>query len=118
MQDNMFEEQRESDQLKERIETAQALGIDLTQCFSVDWVRRNILRQSEDDIKEMDKQIKKEQDAAAQQNTDPLNTDEDNSIGDFSQSGDPDQQDPNQQPGGGVDTGNGVLSAGRQQPNQ
>jgi hypothetical protein len=108
IQDNMYEEQREADQLKERVETAMAFGIDLTQCYSVEWVRKNILKQTDQDIKEQDKLIAKEQAAAAQQNTDPVNNDDDNGIGDFTQ-GDPDQQDPNAQPDGGVDTGTGVL---------
>lgn len=58
--DSYFEELKEGEILRERINTLREVNEFVGEYYSKEWVRKNILRQSEDEIKEMDKQIKAE----------------------------------------------------------
>jgi hypothetical protein len=60
-EDNNFAELRDSDILNQRIDTIQKLEQYIGRFYSMDYVRRNILMQSEEEIKEIDKQIQDEQ---------------------------------------------------------
>ena len=58
--DSYFTELKETEILKERIDILTQLDEYIGRYYSVDWVRKNILRQSEEDIKLIDSQIEKE----------------------------------------------------------
>ena len=58
--DNHFSELKEMEILENRMNTLQNVDVFAGKYFSVDWIRRNILMQSDDEIKEIDKQIEKE----------------------------------------------------------
>ena len=61
--DNHFFELKDAEILKDRIEQLQGVSEYLGTYFSVEWVRKNVLKQSQQDIDEIDKQIKAEKDA-------------------------------------------------------
>ena len=48
--------------LKERLEILRDMEDSLGKYYSVEWVRRNVLKQTDEDIKEMDRQMKAETD--------------------------------------------------------
>ena len=56
--DSHFAELKQNEILRERLEVLSSLDEYIGKYFSNEWVRKNVLRQSEDEIKEMDKQIK------------------------------------------------------------
>jgi len=58
--DNHFAELKDAEIVRERIETLQSLDEYVGKYFSQDYVRKNILRQTEEEIAEMDKQIEAE----------------------------------------------------------
>jgi hypothetical protein len=58
--DNYFEELKEGEILKERLTTLREVEEHIGTYYSRDWVRKNVLRMSEEDIKEQLKQIEKE----------------------------------------------------------
>ncbi len=58
--DSYFAELKQNEILRERLEVLSSLDEYIGKYFSNEWVRKNVLRQSEDDIEEMDKQIKDE----------------------------------------------------------
>ncbi len=58
--DNHFSELKETELLNERLGTAAAVDPYLGKYFSLEYVRRNILKQKDEEIIEIDKQIKKE----------------------------------------------------------
>lgn len=59
-QDNYFAELKELEITRERIAVLQDIDSYTGKYFSVEWVRRNILGQSDEDIKDIDTQIQKE----------------------------------------------------------
>lgn len=59
--DNNFTELRDAELLQSRVQTLQAVDPYVGRYYSAEWVRRNILQQTEEDIKNIDKQIKKEE---------------------------------------------------------
>ena len=61
--DNHFFELKDAEILKDRIEQLQGVSEYLGTYFSVEWVRKNVLKQTQQDIDEIDKQIKAEKDA-------------------------------------------------------
>lgn len=61
LQDSYFSEVRESELLKSRIETANFVKDYEGIYYSRDHIRRNILKQTDDEIKNIDEQIKEEQ---------------------------------------------------------
>ena len=60
LQDGHFAELKNSEMLRERINLAREVRDYIGKFYSVGYVRRNILKQSESDIKKMDAEIKKE----------------------------------------------------------
>ena len=60
LQDGHFSELKNSEMLRERINLAREVRDYIGKFYSVGYVRRNILKQSETDIKKMDAEIKKE----------------------------------------------------------
>ena len=58
--DNHFSELKDFEVLAERTRALNDVDEYIGKYFSVEWVRKNLLRQSEEDIKEMDRQIAKE----------------------------------------------------------
>ena len=60
IQDNYFEELKEAEINRERLSTLREVEEHIGTYYSRDWVRRNVLRMSEDDIKEMQKEIDQE----------------------------------------------------------
>lgn len=55
--DNQFTELKEVDILRERLSLLDNVDAYVGKYFSTEWVRKNVLRQTEEDIKEIDKQI-------------------------------------------------------------
>ena len=58
--DNHFFELKDAEILKDRIEQLQGVSEYLGTYFSVEWVRKNVLKQTQQDIDEIDKQIEAE----------------------------------------------------------
>jgi hypothetical protein len=59
-QDNHYSELKDAEVIQNRLATLNAIDPFVGRYFSVEWVRRNVLLQTEDDIKEIDKQMKAE----------------------------------------------------------
>ena len=59
--DSHFTELKEAEIMKERLEMMRDMDEYIGRYYSIEWVRKNILRQTEEDIKEIDAQIKKEE---------------------------------------------------------
>ena len=62
LQDGHFAELRDAEILRERVDMLGQLEPFVGQFFSKEWVRKNVLRQTEDEISELDKQIEAEKD--------------------------------------------------------
>mgnify|MGYP005815973923 CR=1 FL=1 len=58
--DSYFTELKESEMMKERLEIVRELEEYIGKYYSIEHIRKNVLHQSEQDIKEIDSQIKKE----------------------------------------------------------
>jgi hypothetical protein len=56
--DNYYAELKDSEILKERIETVQMMDEYIGLFWSKDWIRRNVLKLTDDDIKDIAKQNK------------------------------------------------------------
>jgi len=63
IEDNYFAELKEFEILRERLEMLQLVEEQIGQYYSREWVRRNILHQSDEDIETIDDQIEKEKDS-------------------------------------------------------
>ena len=63
IEDNYFAELKEFEILRERLEMLQLVEEQIGQYYSREWVRRNILHQSDEDIETIDDQIQKEKDS-------------------------------------------------------
>lgn len=61
IKDNYFTEFKEAEIMTQRLSLIQLIDPYTGRYYSEDWVRRNIMRLSDDEIKEMKKEIKKEQ---------------------------------------------------------
>jgi len=66
--DNNFAELRDAELLRERLLTLNQVDPYIGKYYSVEWVRKNVLMQTDDDLKEIDKQIKKEEAAGITSN--------------------------------------------------
>jgi len=66
LEDAYITESKETDILMGRLEALNLIEPHIGKYYSVDWVRRNVLRQSEDEIKTIDKQIKTEEEMITQ----------------------------------------------------
>ena len=62
VEDNYFSELKESEILRERVETLNILGEFVGKYYSEKWVRNNVLRQTDEDIERIDKEIADEPD--------------------------------------------------------
>lgn len=60
IEDNYFSELKEAEILRERLDMLSSINDYVGKYYSVEWVRKNILQQSNDEIKEMDTQIQDE----------------------------------------------------------
>lgn len=60
LRDSTFSELKESEILRERVATLREVEEYTGKYFSVSWVRKNILRMTDDDIEDMDKEIEEE----------------------------------------------------------
>lgn len=60
--DSHFAELKENEVLKERLEMLDTISDHIGKFYSINWVRRNILQQNDEDIKEIDKEIEEEKD--------------------------------------------------------
>lgn len=60
MKDNYFEELKQAEILKEKMGTLREVEEQIGKYFSREWVIKNVLYMSEDDMREMNKQIEKE----------------------------------------------------------
>ena len=60
IEDNYFSELKESEMIRERFEMLASLDEYVGKYVSNEWIRKQILRQSEDEIEEIDKQIEAE----------------------------------------------------------
>jgi len=58
--DSHYAELKQNEILRERLEVLSSLDEYIGKYYSNEWVRKNVLRQSEDEIKELDRQIKDE----------------------------------------------------------
>jgi hypothetical protein len=61
MKDNYFAELKDSEILNSRVQALQLIEPYIGKYYSVEWVRKHVLRLSEDQIQEIDKQIKDEE---------------------------------------------------------
>ena len=64
IEDNYFSELKEFDILRERLEMLQLVEEQIGKYYSREWVRRNILHQSDEDISKINDQIEKEKDSS------------------------------------------------------
>ena len=60
LKDSYFAESKDAEIMNDRIESLEQVNDYIGKYYSIDWVRKNILHQNEDDMKEMDRQIAKE----------------------------------------------------------
>jgi hypothetical protein len=60
LQDGHFAELKQSEMMRERIQLVNEMRDMVGKYFSVEYMRKNVLKQSESEIAEMDKQIKQE----------------------------------------------------------
>jgi hypothetical protein len=70
-QDNHFEELKEQEILTQRLQTLQAINDYSGEYYSKMWIRKNILRQSDEDIKDMDKEMAQEEKDAPEPEPEP-----------------------------------------------
>jgi hypothetical protein len=61
-EDNHFEELKEQEILTQRLQTLQAINDYVGVYYSKNWIRKNILQQTDEEIEEIDKQIQEEPD--------------------------------------------------------
>jgi len=61
-QDNYFTELKENEVLTERVNTLALIDPFVGKYFSEDWVKRNVLRMSDDEILELDKAVEADHD--------------------------------------------------------
>ena len=59
-EDSYFTELKQTEVMKERLDILSQLDEYIGRYYSVDWVRKNVLRQTEEEIRELDTQMTKE----------------------------------------------------------
>lgn len=69
--DNHFAELKQTEMIKSRLELLSLVDPYANKYFSVDWIRKNILKQTEEDIRKLDAQIRN--DSTNESNTDASN---------------------------------------------
>lgn len=75
-EDNAFVEWKESEIINNKLDTLSRIDPFVGRYFSIDWVRRNVVRQTDEDIKTEDAQIKKEKPMMDQWRQDQLEAEE------------------------------------------
>jgi len=60
LRDNQFTEMKDADLLNSRISILQQIDQYVGKYYSKEWVRKNVLRLTDEDIEEIDKQIEEE----------------------------------------------------------
>ena len=68
--DSYFTELKENEILKERIEALQGLDDFIGKFYSIEYIRKNILKQTEEEMQEIDSQIEKEKELAGDEDDD------------------------------------------------
>lgn len=63
LKDSYFAESKESEMLNDRLEALSQANDYIGKYYSIEWARKNILQQTDEDIKEMDGQINKERES-------------------------------------------------------
>jgi len=61
MEDNHFTELKETEIMRERLQLLGEIDAYVGKYYSQEWVRKNVLRMSEEDIEDIEKQIKDEE---------------------------------------------------------
>ena len=74
MKDNYFEELKQMEILREKISTLRDVEDNVGRYFSREWVQKNVLFMSDDDIKDMKKDIDKERKAGVYKDPDELDS--------------------------------------------
>ena len=64
MQDNYFEELKESEVLRERLNLLRDIDDYVGKYYSAEWVRKNVLMMNEDEIEKMRDEIKQDEEDA------------------------------------------------------
>ena len=59
-EDSYFTELKQTEVMKERLDILSQLDEYIGRYYSADWVRKNVLRQTEEEIRELDTQMNKE----------------------------------------------------------
>lgn len=70
-EDNHFEELKEQEILTQRLQTLQAINDYVGTYYSKNWIRKNILQQSDEDIENMDKEIAEDEKNAPEPEPEP-----------------------------------------------
>jgi len=70
IEDNYYSEVKDSEILTGRLNQLQLVEPYTSKYYSENWIRRNVLRQSEDDIEEIDKEIEEEKEKIAERQAD------------------------------------------------
>lgn len=70
IEDNYYSEVKDSEILTGRLNQLQLVEPYTSKYYSENWIRRNVLRQTEDDIEEIDKQIEEEKEKIAERQAD------------------------------------------------
>jgi len=73
LEDNHFTELKNAELLRDRISILRDMNEYVGRYYSIEWVRKNVLQQDEDEIKEIDKQVKAEKTAGEIPNPDEMN---------------------------------------------
>ena len=71
--DNYFSELKESELFKERIQTLDMINQYVGEYFTKDWVMKNILKLSEEDMKELEQKVDDENEEEARKDTADIN---------------------------------------------
>jgi hypothetical protein len=64
LEDNHFSELKDNEILNQRVQTLQQMEAYIGKYYSMNWVRKNVLNQSDEDIKEIDAEIQQEEELA------------------------------------------------------
>jgi len=73
MEDNHYEELKQTEMLRERLQTLRDLDEYVGKYYSEEWVRKNILMQSDEDIEAQDKRMKEEEELSPDESGDGEN---------------------------------------------
>ena len=69
-QDSHFAELKQIEIMRERVETAQNMDDYVGKYYSMNWLRKNVLMQTEEEIRQIDKEVKGEEEAGEEEGVD------------------------------------------------